>query len=459
MESGLPVIEARKDAPFAGDLLDRGRCAYVLRSIVETFREECVVSLNGKWGTGKTTFLSMWEKYMEALEYKVIHFNSWENEDAEDPLIALIAEFKKISGTDHTKWLSVTSNLSKVVLAMLPSIAGKLTKYLTGIDLQDIAEKGAEEAIDIINARIDEYCKQKAVVKDFKKVLCEYVEERCNDKPLVFVIDELDRCNPSFAVKTLERIKHIFEVKGIVFVIAIDEVQLCHSIRGFYGSEQIDAKDYLRRFFKIQYDLPDADSTKLIQTTMSRFEYDKMPKVHENYRSCYASLPNLFSLLYDLTQMSIRQLEQYILYTRLALANCKGLYVNPTSVAFIIYVKMFDSDFFEKYSNARVSNDEIIKHFEERYNDGFFDPKSNPYTYLFCNAVADMLAIRCGYANLDQLYETTLKSTNQESNRLKIKVTKFDKEELKRLFIGKSPQMVELKTLLLRVNMIDSFAS
>lgn len=98
MESGLPIIEARKDAPFAGDLLDRGRCAYVLRSIVETFREECVVSLNGKWGTGKTTFLSMWEKYMEALEYKVIHFNSWENEDAEDPLIALIAEFKKISG-------------------------------------------------------------------------------------------------------------------------------------------------------------------------------------------------------------------------------------------------------------------------------------------------------------------------------------------------------------------------
>ena len=76
MKSGLPIIEPELKAPFAGDLLNRGGCALVFRSIVETFGEECVISLNGKWGTGKTTFLAMWEKYMENFGYKVIHFNS-----------------------------------------------------------------------------------------------------------------------------------------------------------------------------------------------------------------------------------------------------------------------------------------------------------------------------------------------------------------------------------------------
>lgn len=451
MESGLPVIEAKKEAPFAGDLLNRSRCAFVLRNIVETFRDECVVSLNGKWGTGKTTFLSMWEKQMEALDYKVIHFNSWENEDAEDPLIALIAEFKKISETDHIKWSTVTSNLGKVVLAMLPSIAGKLAKHFTGIDIQDIAEKGAEEVVDIINARIDEYSKQKAVVNDFQKALSEYVEESCNGKPLVFVIDELDRCNPSFAVKTLERIKHIFEVKGIVFVVAIDEIQLCHSIRGFYGSEQFDAKDYLRRFFKIQYDLPKADSTDLIHAIMDRFDYGKMPKVNDNYKSCYDDLPHLFSLLYEERDMSIRQMEQYVLFTRLALANCAGMNIDPITIAFLVYIKMFAPDFFNKYALSQISDDEVIKHFEENYNDKLFELQGSSPTYLFYTAVADMLAIRCGYQNLQRLYEKA------QEPKLKIEVTKFDADRLLCCLKGKGPQMAEIDTLLPKINLVYSF--
>lgn len=455
MKSGLPIIEPELKAPFAGDLLNRGGCALVFRSIVETFGEECVISLNGKWGTGKTTFLAMWEKYMENFGYKVIHFNSWENEDAEDPLIALIAEFKKIAGKDNEKWKAVASNIGKVVLATLPSIAGKIA----GIDLQDIIKDGAKKAVAIINTRIDEYCRQKAILKDFKQSLAEYVEETCNGKPLVFVIDELDRCNPSFAVKTLERIKHIFEVKGIVFVVAIDEVQLCHSIRGFYGSEHIDAKDYLRRFFKIQYDLPNEDSTDIIQAIMSRFAYDKMPEVNENYKSCYKDLPDLFYLLYKGKQMSIRQLEQYILYARLALANCKGLYVNPISVAFIVYIKMFESNFFEGYSKMRLSHNEVIKHFEENYNDEFFNAKRNSPTYLFYNAVADMLAIRCGYENLSELYEKPMESMGLNNMRLKVKVSKFDKESFTRYFNGKSSQMVGLNTLLSKIGLVRDFSS
>ena len=447
MESCLPNIHPLPKTPFKGDLLDREKCAYVLRSMVDTFARGCVISINGKWGTGKTTFLTMWEKYMELFEYHVIHFNSWESEDVEDPLIAIIAEFKKISGTDNSKWMSVASNFGKVALAMLPSVVGKIAENYLGINYQKIAEKGADEIVTQIEARIDDYCKQKAVIDDFKKSLSEYVEERCNGRPLVFVIDELDRCNPSFAVKTLERIKHIFEVDGIVFVIAIDEVQLCHSIKGFYGSEQFDAKDYLRRFFKIQYDLPKAETSNIIQALMERFEFGSMPKFQDNYNQRDKELPALFSLLYNEKAMSIRQLEQYMLYSRLALANCSGMHIDPITVAFIVYIKMHETDFFEKYTKSQISDNEVIKHFEENYNNNFFELIGTSSAYLFYTSVADMLAIRCGYENLKNLYD----------EKLKVNIAKFDEDRFALCFKDKSPQMVHLSTLLPKINMDYEF--
>ncbi|WAF58355.1 KAP family NTPase [Aeromonas caviae] len=38
------------------------------------------------------------------------------------------------------------------------------------------------------------------------------------DYPAFILIDELDRCRPSYAVEMLETIKHIFDISGVVFV-------------------------------------------------------------------------------------------------------------------------------------------------------------------------------------------------------------------------------------------------
>ncbi|MEL0615029.1 P-loop NTPase fold protein, partial [Marinomonas arenicola] len=47
-------------------------------------------------------------------------------------------------------------------------------------------------------------------------------------------VDELDRCRPSYAVEMLESIKHIFDIKGIVFVVATDSEQLQHGVKAIY---------------------------------------------------------------------------------------------------------------------------------------------------------------------------------------------------------------------------------
>jgi predicted KAP-like P-loop ATPase len=46
--------------------------------------------------------------------------------------------------------------------------------------------------------------------KPFKAQLAEITKKE--KKPLVFIVDELDRCKPEFAIRLIERIKHFFDI-------------------------------------------------------------------------------------------------------------------------------------------------------------------------------------------------------------------------------------------------------
>lgn len=76
------------------------------------------------------------------------------------------------------------------------------------------------------------------------------------EKPraLIFV-DELDRCRPDYAVTYLETIKHVFDVHGLAFVLAIDYDHLESSARALFGEDLVFA-EYLRKFVHRTFDLP-----------------------------------------------------------------------------------------------------------------------------------------------------------------------------------------------------------
>ncbi|MEJ8629403.1 P-loop NTPase fold protein [Sphingomonas sp. I4] len=81
--------------------------------------------------------------------------------------------------------------------------------------------------------------------------------------PMFVFIDELDRCRPTYAIKFLEDVKHLFNIEGIVFVVATDSEQLAHSVKAIYGAE-FEARKYLRRFFDRVFVFPDAKRTALV---------------------------------------------------------------------------------------------------------------------------------------------------------------------------------------------------
>jgi hypothetical protein len=82
--------------------------------------------------------------------------------------------------------------------------------------------------------------------------------------PIVIFIDELDRCRPTYAVKLLEEIKHLFDVPGLVFIFAMNGDQLAHSVTSAYGVG-FDGRAYIRRFIDREYQLAEPALEPLLE--------------------------------------------------------------------------------------------------------------------------------------------------------------------------------------------------
>ena len=130
------------------------------------------------------------------------------------------------------------------------------------LDVGQLAEKEIGQALaSYAEYQLSRYQDERESVEKFKTVLQEMaatLSKSRDGRPLVVVIDELDRCRPSYAIELLEVAKHLFTVDHIVFALAVNRAELAQSVRALYGAS-FDGEGYLRRFFDIDFRLPEAD--------------------------------------------------------------------------------------------------------------------------------------------------------------------------------------------------------
>jgi len=237
MESILPI--PKEGDVFENDRLDRKRFIQNLMYIINRHEKNCTILIDGAWGTGKTTLLRLLEASLrqdEESEYSVIRYNAWENDYQEDAFVPMVREINKELKNEY----KLVTKASKVAECIGSNLALMLSKGV--IDIQEIRKivKGETES------PIDEF--KKEVAKIIKR----------DKKRIIYLIDELDRCRPTFAIETLERIKHILGVEGLYFIIALDKKQLTHSLKTVYGSG-MNTPGYLSRFFDYEFQLENSD--------------------------------------------------------------------------------------------------------------------------------------------------------------------------------------------------------
>ena len=136
-----------------------------------------------------------------------------------------------------------------------------------------------EDTIDHFREdRVSDYQRVRDDFRQFKASLskaAETLSKGHDGHQLVVIIDELDRCRPSYAVELLEIAKHWFMVDHIVFVQAINRAQLAHSVRVLYGSE-FDAEGYLGRFFDLDFILPGSNRNRFVENLLATHQMDRI---------------------------------------------------------------------------------------------------------------------------------------------------------------------------------------
>ncbi len=343
MISKLGDVDIKTGHAFDGCKLNRKKYAEILTQIVSQYNQGCVLAINGEWGTGKTTFVKMWKQYLEDDKFHTLYFNAWENDFISDPLIGFIGEFKELNIDNKldTELNNVTTNASKIAFSLIKG-------YINLKTGSDVA-KTFKECTDLLSKEFENYEDQKNSIEGFRTALEAFIKGCKTRKPIIFFVDELDRCSPSYAVKVLERIKHLFSIPNIVFVLSVDKKQLCNAIKGYYGSESLDAENYLKRFIDIEYNLPEPSYEDFCNYLYDKFEigtYINNLEYGNNYKS--------FSIkLFQHNKLSLRQMEKIYSHVSLAISCNKKLRCDSLLFLFFVFIKVCHSETYISFEQKK----------------------------------------------------------------------------------------------------------
>lgn len=218
-----PKIEISPSAPWKRSAFDLEETGIRLSRLVKQIEGPAVISLNAPWGTGKTTFLDMWTHHLKNDGAKVIKFSAWEVDHTDEPLIAIIQELsgQLELGNQSERLEKIKQSTTKLLKQVSPTVLRLLTSGVVNIDgMGDLAE-------EVVKAKLESHENAKSSAENFRKQLeelAQHVKDENAHYPLILIIDELDRCRPTYAVETLEVIKHFFNVDNVVFVEPVNQI-------------------------------------------------------------------------------------------------------------------------------------------------------------------------------------------------------------------------------------------
>ena len=365
-----PVVDTEQ--PWADDVLDRTQIAARLTNLIRNQSAPLVISLHGPWGTGKTFMLRRWQKDLDNQGFRAIYFNAWEDDFCDDPLLAILGQMSEYFKEGELKTLA-----KQVIRTAIPLLQKNLLSVLsktTGITLE--IEQGQHAERDLLK----EYLDQRATKDELKEHLAKMSAAVFNktQQPLVFIIDELDRCRPTFAIELLERVKHIFDVHNLVFVLGLNRDELSKSLSSVYGDINTDV--YLRRFFDFEFELPEVGSQRFAERLIDKFQLgqafqwlsvrtrdQRLIYDYENYRKVF---PKMWSAL----GLSLRDMDYGIrLLVLLARDLPLGTLTHPFLLAVLIAMKFKKPEFYRSLVTGDFRTSEIMDYIDEESKQGLID--------------------------------------------------------------------------------------
>jgi hypothetical protein len=251
----------------------------LLRSIKELSDSEkgsVVVSVNGDWGTGKTSYLRTLESfYRDYCRFPTVFFEAWKHQNDRNYLFSLILEMESLPLYKRYNFLkerlrqigklfwASTFGFADIVLRNLNTSLENVVKVMELVESKYfIYESAYKQNVKIFRETIEKLAKagvSKKFVNEELREVWERIEEKFSNtdmeirnlKPesrkLVLLIDDLDRLIPENAFKIIETLRFYFNVENVIIVMGINDKILENHVRKTY---YLDADDLSENFLE-----------------------------------------------------------------------------------------------------------------------------------------------------------------------------------------------------------------
>lgn len=258
LDDGAPQI-GLKDQPIKDrgeESLGLGEYAEALTEFVRRCDTPLTIALQGDWGSGKTSLMTLIMNDLEADErFHTVWFNTWQYAQFNMERSLALSMMSKIagdlaldSGDDRLK--SLRQGLWKAARMVAIGGASFVGQADTVKELANEAERpgGAMDPEDAA-----------AALGAIKDDLTKIVQERTSGttEKVVMFIDDLDRLVPERAVELLEAMKIFLDIDRCVYVLACDYGVVATGLEAKFGlSEENLGKSFFDKIIQVPFKMP-----------------------------------------------------------------------------------------------------------------------------------------------------------------------------------------------------------
>ena len=415
------------------DKLNRIKHLEPLTNLLSNLNDESfVMSVSAPYGGGKTFFIDLWEKHLRSKEFKILKYNAWENDIADNPFMSFIACFKELNLTEPT-WNELLSSATDVITDELLSkknIFGLAVDCFCGSsiffpkkiirDTKRIYKETISKAQikSLFYQQVQAEVNKKKQIEELKKTIIKIMD----GKKLVIFIDDLDRCNPQYAIKFLEYIKHIFDIPNCIFVLVVDEEQLKSSVKIIYGNK--NSNDFLSKIIDFKFRLPSSSTCELILHFIDTLSWEPFFKVLENkwQFSSQRKKENfiaVFDGLSKIFKLSVRDIIQICQNLNVIFKSHNPCVISPTYLVLVYIIENYkykiQSEMEQYLSNNNNNYLTALAHYISAKNLDIpkksdivsFMTDSGPRNFNRCSGLQDYLRMLSKPMNSDNSYKKT----------------------------------------------------
>ncbi|MEQ4672192.1 P-loop NTPase fold protein [Providencia manganoxydans] len=360
------------------DIFGRKKLYEQIKNIVSMSSDESIVlGLDDDWGNGKTSFVKMVVGEIvknESDNINVIYFDAFKNDYQSEPLLAMLAsiysmiDIKTNDASFKENFLKVSKAVALSMLKHTPkAVIGLLSAKLVSSETCDAIKDSVTDALSeplekFIEEKIESANKEITEIENFKNVL-ESIYTTTGKKTL-FIIDELDRAKPDFSLGIIEKVKHLFDVKGFCFLLVMNRKQFEETIKVTYGN--INTSIYLNKFVHMWLKLPILKSSIGTEVNKNEYSYYSID-IFLKYLDYYIDndcVKRCLAYMLAKNNLSLREAERCVSLYKLCYSNSIGSNLElfeANAISLLIFVRVKSFDMMTEFLHKKMEADKLKK--------------------------------------------------------------------------------------------------